>query len=120
MLNPNRQPDFRNLLAVLERRVPERPTLFEFFLNERLHDQLTGVNGAGLEGHLAVNLHKMEAFHCAGYDYYDVQLPNFDFPAGWIDHARTISQNQGAVIHDRQTLREYAWQDPDAAAWPLL
>ncbi len=33
----NRLPNFNNLLAVLRREVPERPTLFEFFLNERLY-----------------------------------------------------------------------------------
>ena len=30
------KPNFNNLLSVLRRQVPERPTLFEFFLNERL------------------------------------------------------------------------------------
>ena len=120
LLAPDRQPDFRNLLAVLERRVPERPTLFEFFLNERLHDRLTGAQGAGLQGHLAANLHKLRAFRNAGYDYYDVLLPGFEFPAAEVAHARTISQNQGAVIHDRESFRQYAWQDPAAANWELL
>ena len=120
LLAPHRQPDFNNLLAVLERRVPARPTLFEFFLNERLHDRLTGVSGAGLRDPLAVNLHKMSAFRNAGYDYYDVLLPGFDFPAAAHDSARTISQNQGAVIHDRRSFEQYAWMDPDGADWGLL
>lgn len=34
-----REPKFDNLLAVLRRERPERPTLFEFFLNERLKHQ---------------------------------------------------------------------------------
>ncbi len=120
LLAPHRQPDFNNLLAVLERRVPARPTLFEFFLNERLHDRLTGVSGADLRDPLAVNLHKMTAFRNAGYDYYDVLLPGFDFPAAAHDSARTISQNQGAVIHDRRSFQQYAWMDPDSADWGLL
>ena len=120
LLAPHRQPDFNNLLAVLERRVPARPTLFEFFLNERLHDRLTGVSGADLRDPLAVNLHKMSAFRNAGYDYYDVLLPGFDFPAAAHDSARTISQNQGAVIHDRRSFEQYAWMDPDGADWGLL
>ena len=33
-------PDFDNLLAVLRREVPARPTLFEFFHNERLYQRL--------------------------------------------------------------------------------
>lgn len=120
LLAPHRQPDFNNLLAVLERRVPARPTLFEFFLNERLHDRLTGVSGADLRDPLAVNLHKMTAFHNAGYDYYDVLLPGFDFPAAPHASARTISQNQDAVIHDRRSFEQYAWMDPDGADWGLL
>jgi uroporphyrinogen decarboxylase len=34
------EPDFENLLAVLRCDRPARPTLFEFFLNERLHAKL--------------------------------------------------------------------------------
>ena len=37
-----REPDFGNLLKVLERKVPDRPTLFEFFLNPRLYRELAG------------------------------------------------------------------------------
>ncbi len=119
-LSPDRQPDFANLLAVLGRRRPDRPTLFEFFLNPRLHETLTGVADASCLDELALNLHKMAAFRRAGYDYYDVLLPNFDFPTGKIEKQRTISQNEGAVIFDRATFANYAWQDPTQAAWPLL
>jgi uroporphyrinogen decarboxylase len=115
-----RQPDFNNLLAVLERRRPERATLFEFFLNERLHEKLTGIPTSSLSGDLEFNIQKMKAFQQAGYDYYDVMLPGFSFPAGEVDHRRTVSQNEGAVIHDRATFSCYAWQDPAAADWTLL
>ena len=40
-------PDFDNLLAVLQRRAPKRPTLFEFFLNGRLYERLAGGDGSG-------------------------------------------------------------------------
>lgn len=119
-LAPQRAPDFNNLLAVLERRTPERPTLFEFFLNERLHEQLTGIASAGLKDDLERNLQKMLAFRNAGYDYYDVMLPGFGFPSGEIDHQRTISQNQGAVIHDRPSFKRYLWLEPEDADWGLL
>ncbi len=120
LLAPHRQPDFNNLLAVLERRIPARPTLFEFFLNERLHNRLAGPRDPALPGPLGDNLQKMLAFRNAGYDYYDVLLPGFEFLAAEVEHARTISQNQGAVIHDRQSFRQYAWPDPAAADWALL
>jgi len=38
-----RRPDFENLAAILERRAPKRPTLFEFFLNERLYTRFSGL-----------------------------------------------------------------------------
>jgi hypothetical protein len=37
---PAPNPNFDNLLAVLLRGAPARPTLFEFFLNDRLHERL--------------------------------------------------------------------------------
>ena len=36
------KPDFGNLLKVLRREVPDRPTLFEFFLNAPLYEKLAG------------------------------------------------------------------------------
>jgi uroporphyrinogen decarboxylase len=120
ILFPQRTPDFNNLLAVLERRRPNRPTLFEFFLNPRLHEALTGVSDASCPDDLALNLHKMSAFRNAGYDYYDVLLPGFDFPAAEIARKRTISQNEGAVIFDRDSFNRYPWMDPETANWALL
>ncbi len=35
------EPDFNNLLAVLKCEKPNRPTLFEFFLNPPLYGKLT-------------------------------------------------------------------------------
>ena len=37
-----RKPDFENLLKVLRRQIPGRPTLFEFFLNGPYYEKLTG------------------------------------------------------------------------------
>jgi uroporphyrinogen decarboxylase len=116
----HRQPDFNNLLAVLERRKPDRPTLFEFFLNDRLHQALSGIPSQTCKTDLDWNLQKMAAFRAAGYDYYDLLLPGFSFPAGEVHPGRTISQNEGAVITDRASFARYAWLDPDQADWALL
>jgi len=40
MILQQRTPDFSNLAAVLERKVPARPTLFAFFMHGRLYDKL--------------------------------------------------------------------------------
>ena len=58
-----REPDFGNLLKVLERKVPDRPTLFEFFLNPRLYRELAG-NEAVPE-----RLMHIPAYRNAGNDY---------------------------------------------------
>ena len=36
------KPDFGNILKVLRREAPDRPTLFEFFLNRPLYEKLAG------------------------------------------------------------------------------
>jgi uroporphyrinogen decarboxylase len=115
-----RQPDFNNLLAVLERRKPARPTLFEFFLNDRLYQALSGIPSAGCKTELDGNLQKMAAFRAAGYDYYDVLVPGFSFPFGEVHPGRTISQNEGSVITSRESFERYAWLDPGQADWDLL
>jgi uroporphyrinogen decarboxylase len=117
---PPRSPNFNNLIAVLERKRPDRPTLFEFFLNQRLHQQLSGIPDSSLTSFYDWEVQKMAAFRQAGYDYYDVLPPNFGFPAGEVQRERTISQNEGGVIRDRASYDAYEWQDPDQADWALL
>ena len=38
----NRKPDIENLYKVLRCEVPDRPTLFEYFMNDALYTTLTG------------------------------------------------------------------------------
>jgi len=115
-----RQPDFNNLLAVLERRSPEHPTLFEFFLNPRLHARLSGIALAPDADRLSMHRQMLNAFRAAGYDYYDLLLPGFNFPFGEIQRQRTISQNEGSVIRDWDSLRAYHWLEPEEAEWSLI
>lgn len=115
-----RKPDFNNLLAVLERRKPERPTLFEFFLNPRLHESLSGIPNDRVHDETAAHKQRMAAFRAAGYDYYDLLLPGFDFPSGDITRQRTISQNDGAVIHDWGSFQRYRWLEPEDADWGMI
>ena len=62
-------PDFDNLLAVLKREVPTRPTLFEFILNDRLYDRLAESEPQGYDKDMARSLRVVRAFARAGYDY---------------------------------------------------
>ena len=106
-----REPNFHNLLKVLNKEKPERPTLFEFFLHERLYEKLSGLklNGNRLnDGRVYINAYKN-----AGYDYTTVMGSGFSFPTGEIKQEKTRSINEGSIIHDRESFEKYPWLAPD-------
>lgn len=113
-------PDFNNLLAVLRRERPARPTLFELFLNGPLHERLAGAPDASWPQDLAGHLTAIMAFRNAGYDYCTIGVPDFWFPAGPARQESTRSLNEGAVILDRASFDAYKWPDPAAADYSLL
>jgi len=106
-------PDFEQLRAVLQRRRPDRPTLFEFFLNGPLYATLAGKAFQPRADGLDALRQVMLAFRQAGYDYVTYRPPEFHFPAG--DHAQgqTISLNDGVLISDRASFEAYRWIEPD-------
>lgn len=115
-----RQPDFRNLLRVLNRQRPERPTLFEFFLNSPLYQKLAGPAWTADPELVAQYRLLIAAFRAAGYDYATVRGGNLWFPAGERHRGNTISMNEGSVIHDRASFKAYAWPDPDQVDYSSL
>ena len=110
-----RKPDFTNLQKVLERKRPDRPTLFEFFLNDPLYARLAGVAQMDQWGTEARSAQVAKAYAKAGYDYVTVPASNFGFPQGKAEHLSSRSQNEGAMISDRASFEAYAWPSPDAA-----
>jgi uroporphyrinogen decarboxylase len=114
------EPDFDNLLAVLRGQVPSRPTLFEFFLNERLHQRLAPRTQAESEAPYAAQRQVAAAFQRAGYDYVNVLVPGFEFPSERVTGTRTISINEGGLIHDLGSFESYQWPDPEAADYAIL
>jgi len=110
-----RKPDFENLLAVLHRKVPARPTLFEFFLNGPLYARLaqrpvpekwTGLDFARTG---------MQAYERAGYDYYTVHPSDLRFPTKEHAHQASRSMNDLAMISDRASFNAYPWPDAEKA-----
>jgi len=87
-----RKPDFDNLLAVLNREVPDRPTLFEFFLNDPLYEKLAGLtpppDGKPLEGYARL----VQAFANAGYDYVTTHASDYGFPTSGRTRIRLITR----------------------------
>jgi len=115
-----RKPDFRNLLKVLERGKPERPTLFEFFMNVPLYRRLAG-NPAGPDGKPLEGCPLMaKAFEVAGYDYLNILPSDFGFPTKEAPHLASRSMDACAIITDRASFRSYNWRDPDAADYSAI
>lgn len=116
-----REPNFNNLLKVLRCEVPERPTLYEFFLNKRLYRKLAGSAWTEDPDMLAQERMLIAAFRAAGYDYASVPGSLFRFQGGECDHTqKTVSLNQGFVITDRRSFDAYAWPDPDRFDYTAL
>ena len=114
------KPRFENLLAVLYRQQPDRPTLFEFFLNDRLYARLASRPS---EDSVFNRAHWIiEAFRNAGYDYADVLIPGFSFLEGKVSRPKlsSVSLNTGNIIHNRREFDRYQWPDPDLADYDLL
>jgi uroporphyrinogen decarboxylase len=112
------KPDFNNILKVLRREAPSRPTLFELFLNKPLYLKLAGPGHSfgddGGQVQPASWRVLIKAFAAAGYDYASVRGSSFYFPTGNRDHGQSsVSMNEGAVIHDRASFEAYPWPDMD-------
>ena len=104
-----RKPDFDNILKVLNREKPDRPTLFEFFLNGPLYERLGGVAGNRY----------IEAFRRAGYDYCTFHV-GFSFTTGNRAHDKSISLNEGALITDRESFKKYVWPVVEDSDYEVL
>lgn len=116
---PAPTPDFSNLLAVLRREIPARPTLFEFFLNDRLHEQLAPLASIP-DGPYRAERQVLQAYYRAGYDFTNVRVPGFDFPTGRDFTGRTVSLNGGGLIVDWPTYEAYPWPDVEAADYGVF
>lgn len=121
VMQSDRRPNFENLLKVLRREVPDRPTLFEFFMNPSLHTRLVGAPPAG-PSNLELARHNIAAFRRAGYDYctFGAFYVGFDFPRGQQHREKSVSLNEGVMIADRASFEAYAWPEPDELDYSIL
>lgn len=113
-MDKRRQPDFENLAAILERRAPKRPTIFEYFLNERLYARFSALETPDPADLYASATRLAKAFSAAGYDYVTLSCP-WIFPSSQPEtKLASHSLNHAAVIYDRASFDRYPW--PDFAA----
>jgi uroporphyrinogen decarboxylase len=113
------EPDFQNLLAVLRREVPSRPTLFEFYFNEKIYGRvMPGPTPTDPEAWLR---RFIRTFYRLGYDFATILLPGFQFTdPGLRETKETFSMNDGTVIRDQKEFDAFVWPDPEEADYDLL
>jgi len=114
-----KDPDFSNLLSVLRREAPARPTLFEFFLNGPLYAKIAGLNE---EPPLGPEWERMviKAFLRAGYDYVTLHASGMNFPTSAVNHLASRSMNDTAIIFGPESYESYPWPDPDSFDYSKL
>lgn len=116
-----REPDFRNIAAVLEKKVPSRPTLFEFFFNDRLYMRHAGPRYRRLSDGLFPETETMvAAFAALGYDYATVRGCDITFASTAAADGSTISQNGNVLITDRASFDAFPWPDAASADYSRL
>ncbi len=108
----NRAPDFGQLATILRGGAPDRPTLFEFFLNAALEEELLGPGVTETDA----ELRKIRAWRAAGFDHYTCPLNGFAFPRGEREQLRSVSMSAGGIVRSRADFEAYPW--PEVAAEP--
>jgi len=115
-------PDFELLLKVLRREKTERPVLFEFIIHLELCREAAGLAKLPEPGSLAHFRMVIDAFRTLGYDYapvYTWKSDLFSFPKGEQDSLSSRSQNQGALITNRESFDRYPWPDAGSGNYGL-
>jgi uroporphyrinogen decarboxylase len=116
------QPDIENLYKTLRREKTSRPVLFEFIVNLEVCQQVAPQHKNCQPGTLDCFKMVIEAFKNLGYDYapvYTMETEILTFEKGEYDSLSSRSQNQGALITDRESFDSYPWPDPRRSNYEL-
>jgi uroporphyrinogen decarboxylase len=111
-------PDFSNILDVLKRKVPSRPTLFEFFMNTELYSELTG-HKVVWDDSFSYLQDLAVSFTKAGYDYTTWKCPGADFAIG-DDDLGGFHASGGTMINSREDFEKYPWPDAEQCRFDML
>lgn len=117
---PPRKPDFSNLLAILAREKPQRPTLFEFMYHGPVF--LPGCEVPDESEVDAFLAYWIRGFVENGYDFATIPARHlgYFYEKGDLHTMESRSQNAGGMIRDRAGFENYLWPDPDQANYRLL
>ncbi len=114
-----REPNFENVLKVFRREVPDRPVLFELFMNMQLYEAVNGCKPEG-DDDLSIARFTVDAFRKLGYDYATVHGSSFSFEHNERARRETVSLNDGAIIIDEKSFEAYKWPNPDSYDYSKL
>lgn len=115
--------DFGQLEKVLRRETPDRPVLFEYFVNCDLISLVNGRPFSGPETRMGQIRDIIQFFHRAGYDYATVPsryFSDFSFENTGHEKKETVSLNEGSAITDWQSFEKYNWPNPENGNYELL
>lgn len=114
LLNNGRKPDFNNLLQVLRRERPMRPTLYEFGPHGCIGERLSHILKYDETDPLTPYIKQVDAYKTAGYDYVITHGSDLRFTTRHKEaNKSSISLNEGAVISDRDSFNNYQWPNVD-------
>jgi uroporphyrinogen decarboxylase len=117
VLATKKSPDFDRFKAVLERRRPDRPVLYEFFIFPPVAEILLGRPFPdAVKDPVGWQLALIEAYHKGGYDYAPLTpvALGFAFAARKRAKGESVSMNEDVWIRNEDDLNAYPW--PDASA----
>lgn len=118
----NFEPDFNNLVSVLKRKIPDRPVLFEFAINDRLIGKLSGITKEENRSRLAPFKRLIMSFANAGYDYTTIsawRTNTLSFAKSEIAEKESRSLNSGNMITDRESFDKYQWPNPEQGDYDI-
>ncbi|HNX27096.1 MAG TPA: uroporphyrinogen decarboxylase family protein, partial [Phycisphaerae bacterium] len=111
-----REGDFSNILKILQKGQPARPTLFEFFHNPDLYGFCCGQVGVDADGLLEIfedpfiSL-RVPAFVAMGYDYVTMPANQINFAGKQRDSKASCSMSHGGAVTDWKSFEEFHWPD---------
>lgn len=107
------------MLKVLRCEKPDRPVLFELFLNSELYEYLAGRK---LESDSALDSLKLvtEAYTAAGYDYVTAHGANLQFNPTKKTTVKTRSLNEGFSVTDWESYEKFVWPEPENCDYSRL
>lgn len=115
----HREPDFENIRKVLTCQKPNRPTLFEFFMNQAVYEEAAGPMPEHPDD-VQWLAYMVRAYAACGYDYTNCEGCNLSFPTGETAHKNTISLNAHALIQSEEDFEAYPWPDAKHADYSRL